>query len=451
VQEQLRMIGLNDGQREYAQQLQSVNKELASGDISFIRRNLLLQKQKDLLQELAKPLAATDQTAAESARLSGKEKPKVQVPDKPAPTKAPAAPQRDQVTDAQRSLASYVGGLERELLTLEKLSAEQEAFNYLKSLGADGDNAQTRELVLNLAARIDLKKKEEDITKRLLELGKVSDEYLNGLAKEQQALEASNQKLREQVEEIGLSKKELDALTLARMDATIATEEANLALERSTGGIEREVEAMEKRIELLKQTRELTAQGQVKQAAADTKTDQDKASKEFADTLHTDLKGAFSAAFRDTKDPLGAFGDALANVMYTRAATALAEALADNVLQAGISGGGGVLDSLKSFLPSFDGGGFTGTGGRSGGLDGKGGFLGLLHPQETVLDHTQGQGFGGSSITVNQPLVINAPNAGPETIGQIQQLMPTFLMQNKRVIEGVISQAMQRRGGRLSV
>lgn len=46
-------------------------------------------------------------------------------------------------------------------------------------------------------------------------------------------------------------------------------------------------------------------------------------------------------------------------------------------------------------VPSFDGGGFTGIGSRSGGLDGKGGFIAMLHPQETVLDHTKpGPGFG---------------------------------------------------------
>lgn len=50
-------------------------------------------------------------------------------------------------------------------------------------------------------------------------------------------------------------------------------------------------------------------------------------------------------------------------------------------------------------LFSFDGGGYTGTGGRSGGLDGKGGFLAMLHPNETVLDHTRGQGGGGVSHT----------------------------------------------------
>lgn len=41
--------------------------------------------------------------------------------------------------------------------------------------------------------------------------------------------------------------------------------------------------------------------------------------------------------------------------------------------------------------PSFDGGGHTGYGSRTGGLDGKGGFMAMLHPRETVLDHTKGQ------------------------------------------------------------
>lgn len=38
-------------------------------------------------------------------------------------------------------------------------------------------------------------------------------------------------------------------------------------------------------------------------------------------------------------------------------------------------------------LPSFAGGGDTGYGPRSGGLDGQGGFLAMLHPQETVNDN----------------------------------------------------------------
>lgn len=56
-------------------------------------------------------------------------------------------------------------------------------------------------------------------------------------------------------------------------------------------------------------------------------------------------------------------------------------------------------------LGGFDGGGYTGSAPRSGGLDGKGGFLSILHPQETVLDHTKGQRISGSNtMHINQTI-----------------------------------------------
>ena len=68
-----------------------------------------------------------------------------------------------------------------------------------------------------------------------------------------------------------------------------------------------------------------------------------------------------------------------------------------------------VSDIMSVASPSFDGGGYTGNGSRSGGLDGKGGFWAMMHPQETVIDHTKSSGkgvsFGGSSnVTVNVSL-----------------------------------------------
>ena len=52
--------------------------------------------------------------------------------------------------------------------------------------------------------------------------------------------------------------------------------------------------------------------------------------------------------------------------------------------------GGGIFSGLK-----FEGGGDTGSGPRSGGLDGKGGFMAMMHPQETVIDRTLKGGGGG--------------------------------------------------------
>jgi len=55
-------------------------------------------------------------------------------------------------------------------------------------------------------------------------------------------------------------------------------------------------------------------------------------------------------------------------------------------------------DILEGLMPeiSLDGGGYTGMGARAGGIDGRGGFPAILHPNETVIDHTKGQGMGAT-------------------------------------------------------
>lgn len=49
----------------------------------------------------------------------------------------------------------------------------------------------------------------------------------------------------------------------------------------------------------------------------------------------------------------------------------------------------------------FEGGGYTGNGHRVGGVDGRGGFPAILHPNETVIDHTKGGGRQPTNVTVN--------------------------------------------------
>ena len=231
--------------------------------------------------------------------------------------------------------------------------------------------------------------------------------YLGSIAKEVNAQQDLNEKMREEVQEIGLSTEALNALRLARLDAAIATQEQAIATADANNGSLTELEYLEQRLMLLKETRDLTAAAQIKRASADTEKTQKEASKAFATELHGDLKGAFSAAFRDTSgDPLQAFGDALSNVVYTRIATAAAESLATSFLGSagGASSGGGLGSLLEAFM-SFDGGGYTGSGARAGGLDGKGGFMAMLHPNETVLDHSKGQG-AAQPITVVQNFTV---------------------------------------------
>jgi len=70
---------------------------------------------------------------------------------------------------------------------------------------------------------------------------------------------------------------------------------------------------------------------------------------------------------------------------------------------------------------SWAGGGYTGDGARSGGLDGQGGFLAMLHPQETVLDHAAGQVGGSAPITVQ----VNFSVGIAQTVrAEVMNLMP---------------------------
>ena len=84
------------------------------------------------------------------------------------------------------------------------------------------------------------------------------------------------------------------------------------------------------------------------------------------------------------------------------------------------------------------GGGFTGMGARAGGIDGKGGFLSILHPNETVIDHQQGQSGG---VVINQSL--NFATGVQDTVrNEVLQMMPDIAETSK----GAVLEAMQRGG-----
>jgi len=61
----------------------------------------------------------------------------------------------------------------------------------------------------------------------------------------------------------------------------------------------------------------------------------------------------------------------------------------------GGGGWGGLLAGIIPGLPSNEGGGYTGSGSRTGGVDGRGGILSINHPDETIIDHRKGQSVGG--------------------------------------------------------
>jgi len=112
---------------------------------------------------------------------------------------------------------------------------------------------------------------------------------------------------------------------------------------------------------------------------------------------------------------------------------------ASNFMSAGINslfsafGGGSVPMMPKggySIARSFDGGGFTGGGSRSGGIDGRGGFGAILHPNETVVDHTKGQSLDAApQINISIDARGAQSGVGAEVQAAIQSATPQIVSQ----------------------
>jgi uncharacterized protein YoxC len=92
-----------------------------------------------------------------------------------------------------------------------------------------------------------------------------------------------------------------------------------------------------------------------------------------------------------------------------------------------------ITSKFENFLDSFDGGGYTGMGARAGGVDGKGGFPAILHPNETVVDHSKGQGMGGATVNFN---ISTVDAAGFDQL----------LASRKGLITSIINNAMNNQG-----
>lgn len=102
----------------------------------------------------------------------------------------------------------------------------------------------------------------------------------------------------------------------------------------------------------------------------------------------------------------------------------------------GGGGGGGPLSAIP-WLGSFEGGGSTGSGARTGGLDGRGGQLAILHPNETVIDHERG-GMAGLSVSI-------AIDARGSVEGEAERFARYMRAQGKDLIEAAVARAADRR------
>jgi len=163
--------------------------------------------------------------------------------------------------------------------------------------------------------------------------------------------------------------------------------------------------------------------------------------KDFADTVEGQLTNAFKNFFDATSEQYNDFKDL---------ATAVARAVINElinvfIVQKAVGMVKGALTDMGSLfngnfgnavdgMSDFDGGGYTGKGIRAGGMDGKGGFMAMVHPNETVIDHTKGQGMQ-SAPTVN----FNISTVDAAGFDQL-------LASRKGLITSIINNAMNNQG-----
>lgn len=148
---------------------------------------------------------------------------------------------------------------------------------------------------------------------------------------------------------------------------------------------------------------------------------------QFTDQSMTSFTDSFYDAISGAKDFKDAFKDMARSIIEDLSKMLIQYYITQSIFGAitgslgGLSkGDNGVYQAYSQAVPSNYGGGFTGYGPRSGGVDGKGGFLSILHPNETVIDHTRGQGGG---VVVNQ--TINVTTGVQQTVrAEITNLLP---------------------------
>ncbi|WP_116654442.1 tape measure protein [Pelagibacterium sediminicola] len=105
---------------------------------------------------------------------------------------------------------------------------------------------------------------------------------------------------------------------------------------------------------------------------------------QLAIDINNTLAQGFSNMFTGIIDGSKNAGQAIGDLLKS-----LGQLLINNAFMMLFGGGtGGGIGGMFAGLFSFDGGGFTGYGPRSGGIDGRGGLPAILHPNETVIDHT---------------------------------------------------------------
>jgi len=110
----------------------------------------------------------------------------------------------------------------------------------------------------------------------------------------------------------------------------------------------------------------------------------------------------------------------------------------------GSGSSGGVIGGFLGGLLGFEGGGYTGSGSRTGGVDGRGGFPAILHPNETVIDHTKAGATGGGSMNIN--VNVEGANGDQHVMNLVEQGVAQGMSQVRSEVPSIMGSHTKRRG-----
>lgn len=275
--------------------------------------------------------------------------------------------------------------------------------------------------------------------------------------KELESMIKTNEGLREQAQQVGLTKVQLGNLKAERLDGLIAQERENLIVAESNDAGERQLEIIRRKISLLEQQRGLTQNLTAKTDAADKTKAAEDASKKFGEDVRRDLKDGIIRGFEAGKSPMKAFGDTLGNIVKERLLSSFADSLLNGFepllkqilgrIQLPGMGGGGGGGGLGGIFDSIFGGGMGtdiipqgvaasaaefGGGGMmdalaSFGVFHSGGMAGGTAPATRSVSPSLFKGaprFHGGGIASNERAIIAKDDEGIFTRDQMANLAP---------------------------
>ena len=267
-----------------------------------------------------------------------------------------------------------------------------------------------------------------------------NEQYQRTIDSTTTVFENMEKKLNDQVATFGLAGAALEnyRIGMALLNKEITdTEAAELLQITNSLQAKQDAHDADKKREQDRKKRFKQEQKEIKKALKE----QEKTAQRFADTIGDGFVNAITGAmsFKDAmKNVAKSVVDDLIRMIIKKQIT---DRIFGALMNTEFFGGGGntstasagMTDFNSGYQPEFvaEGGGFTGSGPRQGGLDGKGGFPAILHPNETVIDHTRGQSIGGT--VVNQ--TINISTGVSQTVrAEIANMMPQIQEATKAAV-----------------